>query len=36
MHGLYLPPKQLLKLLAGHQGEPAEMFEANKEQQDEA
>jgi hypothetical protein len=33
---LYLPSKQLLRLLAGHQSAPGELFEANKEQQDEA
>jgi len=33
---LYLPPKRLLRLLAGHQGAPSELVEANKEQQDEA
>jgi hypothetical protein len=33
---LYLPPKQVLRLLSGHQGEPGEVFEANKEQEGEA
>jgi hypothetical protein len=33
---LYLPPKQLLRLLAGHQGALGELFEANKEQDEAA